>query len=71
MNTYAVDIKAIAVLVRVDGTITRLPFKTKLQADKKMLELIGQGYKFDPYLYADWSEPTSNPDYAPTPEHSF
>ena len=54
MNAYAVDLARIAVLVRTEGKITRLPFRTKKQADKKILELIQSGYKFDRYLWAEW-----------------
>jgi|GEM_PF-4632504 len=52
MKAYAVDPHRIAVYVKTGDTIETLTFRTRRQADKKLLELIGEGYKFDRKMYA-------------------
>lgn len=49
MKAFAVDPMAPkpTVIVRTGETIERLEFRTKRQADKKIMELIERGYEFD------------------------
>lgn len=61
-NTYAVDLHRIAVYVKTDGAIETFTFKTRKQADKKLLELIKGGYRFDPMMYAlEIDQPAAEP----------
>lgn len=62
MKTYFVHLNAFAITVRTDETIETLTFRTKKQADKKLMALIADGYKFDRYGWEAHKE--SNP-YAP------
>lgn len=48
MNTFAVDLSQIAVIITTDGKTERIPYRTKRQADKKVVELCAAGYKFNP-----------------------
>jgi hypothetical protein len=72
MKTYFVHLNTTVITVITDGVAETLTFRSKKAADKKLLKLIAAGYTFDRFGWAAQKEaPTSNPDYAPTPEHSF
>lgn len=68
MKTFFTHLDRIAVTVNTDGTEETFTFRTKKAADKKLLKLIAAGYTLD---RLGWAARTSNPDYAPTPEHDF
>lgn len=46
-NTFAVDFDRIAIVVMTNDRIERITFRTKRQADKKIVELCAVGYTFD------------------------
>ncbi len=49
MKTFAVDPMTIkpVLLIRTGDAIERVEFKAKAKADKKIMELIRAGYRFD------------------------
>jgi hypothetical protein len=51
MSTFAVDLEKVIVYVTTEGKTERIPFKTKRQADRKIVELCKDGYTFDPAFW--------------------
>ncbi len=60
MNTYAVDPHTLRIYVKTGEVTETFDFKTKRQADKKIMSLNAAGYKFDPMMWAIEIEPTND-----------
>ena len=52
MRTFFVHLDATKITVRTDGSEETFSFRTKKQADKKLLELLAAGYTLDRLAWA-------------------
>ena len=48
-QTYFVHLNATAITVRTGDQVETFEYRTKKQADRKLVQLIKDGYKFDRY----------------------